>query len=211
MGCDVHMFVEVYNDENKKWEFIKDKFIDEWYFEKAVKQISDFFGLTPKESKLILIKYVQKKTSRNKLYKRIIEEYLPQVLNLESEEWVPYSSTSIPNFMTSSVFIGRNYTLFGVLNNVRSFNSETITDIDRGLPDDVSDEIYSDYEFMGPDAHSASHIYLNEILESRFYKMSNSKLHSYGLGTHFFRGSVKKLLKLKKDPDKIRIVFWFDN
>lgn len=211
MGCDIHIFTEVYNDENNKWEFIKDKFIEEWLFEKATSKLMDLFGLTEKEVKLILIKYVNRKTSRNKLYKRIIEEYLPIVLDLESDNYIGISSTSLPNFMTSSVYIGRNYNLFGILNNVRAYPNETITETDRGLPTNISDEIYSEYVSWGEDAHSPSHIYLNEILDSKYYKMSNIQLENYGLDKYFFRNSVKELKKLNKDSKKVRIVFWFDN
>ena len=211
MGCDIHMLAETYNDETKTWEFVNNKFIDNWIFERAINHLSDFFGITKKESKHVLMCYVNKKSSRNKLFKKIIDDYLPMVLNLDSDKWGENTSTFIANFMTSSVYIGRNYTLFGVLNQVRSYHEDTITDINRGLPLDVSNEIKEESDSWGGDAHSHTHIYLNEILDSKYYKFTNSKLDSYGLGRLFFRDSVKALKKLNKDYTKVRIVFWFDN
>ncbi len=87
---------------------------------------------------------------------------------------------------------------------------ELIADMDRGLPDDVSEEICNISDEWGMDAHSHNYLYLDEILDSSYYKMSDSELDNMGLGTYFFRDVVDALLYLG-DPKDIRIVFWFDN
>ena len=60
------------------------------------------------------------------------------------------------------------------------------------------------------DAHSANYLYLDEILESSYYKMSDEDLDDLGVGTFFFRDVVDALLDLG-EPKNVRLVFWFDN
>jgi hypothetical protein len=81
--------------------------------------------------------------------------------------------------------------------------------MDRGLPDDVSDELCDMYDEWGLDAHSANYLYLDEILESSYYKMLDSDLDELGV-TYFFRDVVDALLDLGDSKD-VRLVFWFDN
>ena len=60
------------------------------------------------------------------------------------------------------------------------------------------------------DAHSANYLYLDEIIGSSYYKMSDSKLNDIGVGTYFFRDVVDALLDIGDSKD-VRLVFWFDN
>jgi hypothetical protein len=60
------------------------------------------------------------------------------------------------------------------------------------------------------DAHSANYLYVYEIMDSYYYKMSDSDLDDLGLGTYFFRDVVDALLEIG-DPKDVRLVFWFDN
>ena len=60
------------------------------------------------------------------------------------------------------------------------------------------------------DAHSANYLYLDEIMDSSYYKMSDSDLHEVGVGTYFFRDVVDALLDIG-NPKDVRLVFWFDN
>jgi hypothetical protein len=60
------------------------------------------------------------------------------------------------------------------------------------------------------DAHSANYLYLDEIMNSSYYKMSDSDLYEVGVGTYFFRDVVDALLDIG-NPKDVRLVFWFDN
>ena len=46
------------------------------------------------------------------------------------------------------------------------------------------------FDEWGMDAHSANYLYVYEIMDSYYYKMSDSDLDDLGLGTYFFRDVV---------------------
>ena len=58
---------------------------------------------------------------------------------------------------------GRDYSLFGALSNgVRGWNGIPR----RGIPDDTATEILEEYNRWGSDAHSTTHVSLNEYVEA---------------------------------------------
>lgn len=59
----------------------------------------------------------------------------------------------------------RDYNLFAMLANVRNENGLKYISEPRGLPNDVSDIVSSDFVQWGKDAHSASYITLQELLD----------------------------------------------
>ena len=49
-----------------------------------------------------------------------------------------------------------------------------------------------------------------ELIDSKYYKMSEKELNDIGMGSFFFKSVVDTLLNMG-DPEDVRIVFWFDN
>lgn len=110
----------------------------------------------------------------------------------------------------------RNYDLFAVLADVRNYNDIPFIDSPREIPDDCSVETYKEYRSWGADSHSASYLTLREIQE--FAEENTSikdivqpiiirmiqrvEMYSYETGVYNFS---------KDMPDRVRIVFWFDN
>ncbi len=211
MGCDVHMYAEKFNKETHQWEKIGTEFFDLYHVDTIVNEISRQFGLTYEESKELLYRYLRgNRNPKNKIEDYIMKKYLDNSIsdNPNHDWWNDKSKLPYP--YTDQPYGGRNYDLFGALAGVRNDNMELIADMDRGLPDDVSEEICNISDEWGMDAHSHNYLYLDEILNSSYYKMSDSELDNMGLGTYFFRDVVDALLYLG-DPKDIRIVFWFDN
>ena len=50
MGCDVHMYVEKYNNNTKSWESVRGKFINTNYVGIIVDFMSDQLGTSESES-----------------------------------------------------------------------------------------------------------------------------------------------------------------
>lgn len=101
--------------------------------------------------------------------------------------------------------IGRYYTLFGLLAGVRSGGEPLIPR--RGVPQDSREDILREHKQWGVDAHSASHWYLNEVLEHR------ETFEREGCGE--FLDITDTLVRLVERHhiklNDARIVFWFDN
>ena len=207
MGCDIHMYAEVYDETNNEWVFQKNKFYDMWYYEILCDHLKEYFNLTNRQCKKVIDYYYSGKKSRDLLEKKIIEEYLPNSLKVEYDSNI--SLGNLPDLLTDEVYNYRNYDLFRVLNNVRGYTDvHIVDDFDmRDLPEDLSIEIKGLYLEGEEDYHSTSYLYLNEIIESEINK---DKTLPNGV-KFFLKHSVKTLKKLNGDYKKIRIVFWFDN
>lgn len=119
----------------------------------------------------------------------------------------------------------RNYPLFAVLANVRNNGDYQCIDSPRGLPEDVTPYVKSEYESWGIDAHSCSYLTLREIYEFQ----TNNNPTSF-MGYPILKTIIDRLIRRAdelwltydfewKDPspevlkkgEQIRIVFWFDN
>ena len=69
----------------------------------------------------------------------------------------------------------RSYSLFALLADVRnSSNIEPISE-PRGIPFNVSDEVLKDYNEWGEDAHSASYLTLQELIDFVNNKQDTSR------------------------------------
>ena len=211
MGCDVHMYAEKFNPQNRKWEKVGNQFYYHYAIDVIKQKIIHNFGLTDRETSDILYRYLSGKNNpKNKMEDYIMNKFLKNSITYDPN--FPYwkDESKFPYPYTDKPYTGRNYSLFGALAGVRDNSMELIADMDRGLPDDVSDELCNIFDEWGMDAHSANYLYVDEIMDSYYYKMSDSDLDDLGLGTYFFRDVVDALLEIG-DPKDVRLVFWFDN
>jgi hypothetical protein len=104
---------------------------------------------------------------------------------------------------TDEPFVYRNYNLFAFLAGVRNRIGCVPISFPKGIPDDVSDEVRHSYNLWNYDSHSASYLYLREMLEYNY-----DEAREY-LSEDYFK--VIEELKAIGDPDDVRVVFWFDN
>jgi hypothetical protein len=87
---------------------------------------------------------------------------------------------------------------------------DIISDFAKGLPVDVTTEVCDISDDWGVDGHSHSYLTVKELIDSKYYKMSDKELYDIGMGSFFFKNVVDSLLRLG-DPEDVRVVFWFDN
>lgn len=213
MGCDVHMYVEKYNDNTKSWEVVGKEFPDMYVVDEIIRFMEHHLGTSRKEAEGLIYKFLKGEKGKTKFERYVLNVFLPKEVPMEDnglQWWQQEGKLAYP--FTDQPYQGRNYQLFGALAGVRDPSMDTITDWDRGLPYDVSEEICNLSEEWGMDAHSHNHIYMNEILNSKYYKMTEKELNDLNLGTRFFKITVNNILHfVGGDPNKIRLVFWFDN
>ena len=69
------------------------------------------------------------------------------------------------DFVRVELFGDRNYSLFATLANVRNYGNTEYISEPKGLPNDVSDYVDSEYDSWFCDAHSASHLTLQELID----------------------------------------------
>lgn len=131
----------------------------------------------------------------------------------------------------SAPFDWRDYGMFGLLAGVRNYSDIKPLSELKGIPKDVSRDVREEYDDWGMDAHSASWLYIDELVEFKYdeqmedrritMKMPNGvvsgaetatpgggELMTYRkfLGEAFF-ADLSRLEECGAD----RIVFWFDN
>lgn len=99
-------------------------------------------------------------------------------------------------------FFNRDYDLFAFLAGVRGYLFPIHPP--KGIPEDVSQEVLSEFKSWGVDAHTPSFLTLKELLD---YNYSDGVRET--LGNDFF--IVLDELKELGSPEDVRIVFWFDN
>jgi hypothetical protein len=104
---------------------------------------------------------------------------------------------------------GRNYRLFGLLAGVRC--SWPFSFEERGLPDDMSDQVKKLSDSWEGDAHSHSWLTRQELQHKATELMISPEE-----GAHMCAGYLQSLLADlpvtdNPDPSEQRIVFWFDN
>lgn len=137
-----------------------------------------------------------------------------------------------------SPFDWRSYSMFAFLADVRNYDHCEPISEPKGMPEDVCDEIKSEYDDWESNAHSASYLTLKELLDFDYDKVfwnrrisrttynenggsytNGASLAEEGEGTNvtyrenlgeFFFIHLKELEELG-NPDEVRIVFWFDN
>jgi len=204
MGCDVHMYVERKNSETNRWEMVGNEFIDEYPLEMAIKYMNHNLGLDVDECELILKKYFNGGKPSNKIEEFVFNKFFVDLFSDDGEE-IYIKKTKLSDPRTCQPYSGRNYGLFGVLAGVRDCSRDMITGDLRGLPYDVSEKILELSNEWDIDGHSHNYIYLNEILDSSYYKMSEKELEEEGF-TYFFRTVVNDLLEIG-NPDNLRLVF----
>lgn len=211
MGCDIHMYAEKINPKTSGWEKIGSQFIDSNMVGMIVDYMSKWYGLTEDEAFKIVKKYYQGYEASDNLEKKVYKDIEKRVTDDPNFDWWNDQS-KLPNPKTDKPFYGRNYRLFGALAGVRDYNMETISDFAKGLPVDVSTEVCGISDEWGVDGHSHSYLTVKELIDSKYYKMSEKELHDIGMGmgTYFFKDVVDSLLRLG-NPEDVRIVFWFDN
>lgn len=219
MGCDIHMYAERYNREDRKWEKVGNEFISEYGIYSVTKHIENEIGCGTKIAQNILNKYIDDSYDKNLKPKNIQEKLEKYVFNYLNENLPPKDKEvswleseledKLPNIYTCTPYDGRNYELFGVLAGVRSKEFNPI-DYPRGLPEDVTEEIKNEHQEWDVDAHSATYYTLDELLDSKYRKMSVGELAELRL-QYFFKDVLDTCLKLTDNPSDFRLVFWFDN
>ena len=102
-----------------------------------------------------------------------------------------------------SPFSWRNYDMFSVLAGVRNRGGITPISRRKGLPIDISNDVYRLWEERRYDNHSMSYLTLRELSSYSYPKefiMCNSMFIEQ-----------LEILKTLGGLDDVRIVFWFDN
>ena len=126
---------------------------------------------------------------------------------------IEYKSRKNKKYKYAGEFDGeRLYGVFGILAGTRSEIKPLFTP--RGLPDDVSDEIFNAYKNRFPDCHTPSYLYTAELrkcldtvdkLIHEYDKTYNPQwLKSYEFICEYMQTS-------DKEGEPARMVFWFDN
>jgi hypothetical protein len=148
-----------------------------------------------------------------------------EVRNKETGKWEKaIAFTTIDDFdkdwykadVGDNPFNWRSYGMFGFLADVRNYSSVPTIVEPRGIPEDVSDEINSEYEYWGYYSHTASHIYLREFVEYDYDKKFEDTRDGDAVITvreflsEMFFQHIEDLKKLG-GLDDVRVVFWFDN
>lgn len=106
---------------------------------------------------------------------------------------------------SSIYFCGRNYDLFTALCGVRDYTERTPKISEpKGFPEDASAEVKENYTDWGWDAHSAS---WNTLAELEEFDWSPYEADC----SCFLEHVIPRLRALSLDPEKVRIVYWFDN
>ena len=213
MGCDIHLFVEKNNPATGNWEKVGRELLDSNTLSHISYDISDKMGIDSEVAYKILLKYFKGESPSNKIEDFIMGKLLPKNLPTEDNNlnwWDNKGSGKYPYPYSDQPYGGRCYTLFGILAGVRAYDENALIDA-RGLPDDTSPEVQSMSDEFGIDGHSHHHYYLDELLDSPYYKMSEEELHELGIGPFFFKTMLDDIAKLSDDPTDIRLVFWFDN
>lgn len=77
----------------------------------------------------------------------------------------PYSRSFRPDYELVEFFDVRNYSLFAVLANVRNYGDTKYIDDPRGMPENASDIVKSDYSQWLGDNYGCSYFTLQELID----------------------------------------------
>lgn len=152
MGCDIHIFPEIYEDG--KWQLAGEFVLDSWWWDQ-VEEEDD--SLDPSWDYDQKVKYYQSLTEEE-----ITAKYPREKLFMVH----PFDDKHDD----------RNYLLFAALADVRNYLEIPIIDVPRGLPEDISSEIKKRAEFDGLDGHSHSWLTTEEIEN---YDWDREVIHTY--------------------------------
>lgn len=130
-----------------------------------------------------------------------------------------------------SPFDWRAYGMFGFLADVRNYSHvPTVAEPKHAIPEDTSQEVKEAYEFWSGDAHTATWLTVRQLSEFDYDQIfwnrrvtkngDGAALADEGEGEHLsireflgdaFFEHLKVLQDIDKNPDDVRVVFWFDN
>lgn len=107
--------------------------------------------------------------------------------------------------------IPRNSTLFAILADVRNYSDYIPISEPRGIPEDISNVVRSEYDDWGEDnVHSESYLTLKDL--------KDYNIQYYGPNLKLIDNLITKIKDLSNEyypsssyDDNIRIVFWFDS
>ena len=121
----------------------------------------------------------------------------------------------------------RCYDLFAILADVRNYNNIESISPPRGLPLDVSKEVLKDYRDWGDNAHSASYLTLQELIDFVYNKNDTSSDATFQYGIYYLTLLINEIkdhvesdgfiyncdrVEFSRNSfNDVRIVFWFDN
>ncbi len=196
MGCDIHLYAEVYNEEVNKWEIC------------APKKYRNYGGQELEDSPWVFSFRDWRAVKEGKK-----EGWL--FVWDENPDWLSLAENNNKTLVDSGYEIepevdvrlmdwdvGRDYSLFGLLAGVRGGwgDAKTIDD-PRGMPDNCSVEYQLTSDIWGSDGHSHSYCTPDEIFKS-VDKDDFSSMHDYAI-------FLKE--KAKGKNENARFVFFFDN
>jgi hypothetical protein len=186
MGCDIHIAFEIKRE--KGWEPLLPVIIEDmWDF--IDEKIADGTAHTLTG------------TSDDDEALERFKAYLKSMPPEEKLEKFAYHEKVRLSFGCGYDLRGRDYEFFTSIAGVRSYNEDhKIIWQPRGVPDDVSPLVKKEIDYYDCDGHSHSWQMLSELLnEPRIAARHPHKM--------------KPLLEIAKmgDPEKIRMVYYFDN
>ena len=82
-----------------------------------------------------------------------------------SIEWKDADGPDDSKFTRIEMYGGRNYALFATLANVRNYGNTDYICEPKGLPEDASEYVASEYESWVGDAHSCSYLTLQNLID----------------------------------------------
>lgn len=192
MGCDIHPYFEKLIDN--KWTcypFIP-KLDPKWWWEPLVYSGNK----TETEKAMVAFGINDEKEARDKL------ESFCESLSIERAEEL-YGDNAVVNrdWCMPYEFKSRNYEYFSLLSGVRGDSPHTLQPEPRGIPENVSIEIYREFKVCESDFHTPSWVMLDELFQSHHLaRMINVQ-------------AIKSYFENIPDLEfeKIRMVFWYDN
>lgn len=111
------------------------------------------------------------------------------------------------HWSNDSIYIGRNYSFFGMLAGVR--DNFMVLSEPRGIPPDTSSSYLYKVDYWGIDSHSHSYYYLSELLNDDTQEFLKQCIGYSGYDS--FVSLINDMKKIDENPDNVRICFFFDN
>lgn len=222
MGCDIHFYVEKQNEDGQ-WVAVKGKNPD----------INRYRGYATTQRE-------RGNEEQAAAYEKSANE-IEDGTKLKSAEDDYDRRHYAPTVLADWAYDGRNYNLFAILADVRngrgfagSYTGEGFNPIaePKGIPNDLSPEVTESFHYWEGDGHSHSWFTLQDLLDYDWDQNTKTlKPGMYRMDTpleelqdstmwvtykecagEFYTETIPKLNELAGDnPDKVRIVFWFDN
>lgn len=132
----------------------------------------------------------------------------PYIEALDNPDWWESKGT---------IEVGRNYTLFSILAGVRSRDRNILPPIAeaRGFPPQADYDATDAHDDSSDDAHHASWLTVGEI--DRYLDVNGDKVTLPTGAPLTVREAMQDIvralpwLRALGDPEKVRLVFWFDN